>query len=58
MAVHVSHHRHAARIVLERGVVQPLNAGRHSHLTLREAFMAAISGGISRLGGGGAFVQH
>ena len=30
--VHVGHHRHAARIVLERGVVQPLTTGRHSHL--------------------------
>ena len=36
-AVHVGHHRHATRVVLERGVVQPLTAGRHSHLTLREA---------------------
>src|SRR5207245_10413 len=30
--VHVGHHRHTARVVLERGVVQPLTAGRHSHL--------------------------
>ena len=61
--VHVGHHRHTARVVLERGVVQPLTAGRHSHLTFsrtpwRSFCMAAVDDGISRLGGGGAFVQH
>ena len=31
-AVHIGHHRHATRVMLERGVVQPLSVGRHSHL--------------------------
>ena len=40
-AVHVGHHRHTARVVLERGVVQPLTAGRHSHLTLHARLYGA-----------------
>jgi hypothetical protein len=30
--VHVGDHGHATRVVLERGVVEPLLTGRHSHL--------------------------
>ena len=37
--VHIRHHRHTARVMLERGVVQPDTAGRHSHLTLRMCFL-------------------
>ena len=34
-AVHVGDHGNATRVMLERGVVQPLTTGRHSHLALQ-----------------------
>ncbi len=47
--VHVGHHRHAARVVLERGVVQPLTAGRHSHLPFSpHAFAKLLQGSRQR----------
>jgi hypothetical protein len=33
--VHVGDHGNAARVMLERGVVQPYTDGRHSHLALQ-----------------------
>ena len=59
-AVHVRDHGNATRVMLERGVVQPLTAGRHSHLALQHLlrYLAAVDDGISRSGGGGASVQH
>ena len=51
-AVHVGDHRNATRVVLERGVVQPLTTGRHSHLPfparLREVCVAAVDWPLRR----------
>jgi hypothetical protein len=47
--VHIGHHRHAARVMFERGVVQPLTAGRHSHLPFSpHAFVKLLQGSRQR----------
>ncbi len=43
--VHVDDHGHAARIMFERGVIQPDALGRHSHLPLHQTFCAAFISG-------------
>lgn len=40
-AVHVHNHGNPARIVFERGVIQPDALRRHTHLTLQQTFCAA-----------------
>ena len=60
-AVHVRDHGNATRVMLERGVVQPLYSGRHSHLALQHLLnfpgsrRQTASAGLC---GGGASVQH
>ncbi len=58
-AVDVGDHGNATRVMLERGVVQPLATGRHSHLalqrTLRISWQPSTTASTC---GDGAFVQH
>ena len=61
--VHVGDHRHTTRVVLERGVVQPLTTGRHSHLPFSRTPSRSLHGSRRRRASagsamGGSFVQH
>ncbi len=47
--MHIGHHCHATRVVFERGVVQPLTAGRHSHLPFStHVFVKLLQGSRQR----------
>jgi hypothetical protein len=41
-AVHIGHHGDTTRVMLERGVVEPLTSGRHSHLPFSTKILLVV----------------